>query len=182
MIIENEINREKAKESIKLFLRYATLERKKKFTTCIIIGLCCGIILMLSWWILHKKIYLSFGIVMVIYNLFLIIKFNITQHKMYTKTLLEELTKYSNYDSVSRRHIFENRLLTLELDYGGKKIEQKYSFDTYYKLWIEDNSNVIIVQFGKKPNGKIVIIYYDQLSNFKQYCQNNNIEYLIVKK
>lgn len=183
MIIENQINKEKTKESIKIFLRYATLEKKKKFTKWIIVGLsCCVIVTLLSWLVLHNKIYLSFGIFMAIYNLFLIIKFMISQHKMYIKFLSEELSKYNNNELVARKHIFDGRFLSLELNYGDKKIEQKYSFDSYYKLWIEEISNVIIVQFGGKPDGKIIVIYFEQLYNFKQYCQNNNIDYITIKK
>lgn len=182
MIIENKINKEKMEDSIKLFCKYAMLQRKKNFKKWIIVGICCGIVLILSWWILFNKFYLIVGAIMILYNVFLIVRFINSQKKLYNKALKEELNKLYNQEFVYRKHIFDKRDLILEIDYGTKKVELKYSFDNYYKLWIEENNNVIIIQFNKKPNGQIIIIYDCNIDNFKQYCSNNNIEYITVKK
>ena len=46
---------------------------------------------------------------------------------------------------------------------------------------IKENNKVVVIQFGEKPNGKVVVIYCDDVNEFKQYCVSNNINFEIVK-
>ena len=41
--------------------------------------------------------------------------------------------------------------------------------------------NWLFIQFGEKPNGKVAVIYCDDINGFKQYCVCNNINFEIVK-
>lgn len=95
--------------------------------------------------------------------------------------LKKELNNIGDHEFIYRKDIFDKRELIIQIECGFKK-ELKYSFNNYYKLWIEENNNAIIIQFNKKPNAIFEIIYYDNIDIFKQYCSDNNIEYIIVKK
>lgn len=145
--------------------------------------MCCGSYLILSYWLLKVSIFFPiFGSIGILWAVANIVRFNKSQKKLYDKVLKEEINKFGDQDFIYRKYIFDKRDLLVQIDYGFKKNELKFSFNNYYKLWIEEKNNVIIMQFNKKPDGKIVIIYYNDIGNFKQYCTDNDIKYIIVEK
>lgn len=181
MIIENKINKAKLQDSMKLFVKYAMLDQTKKVKKWITIGLIAGIVVILGNIILQKLYFLIFGIALILYNVFLIYRYRNTQRKHYEKAINEQLSKYGEIDCVTRKHIFDGLTLTLEIT-NGKNIDTlSFSFDNYYKTWIEENNKVVLIQFGEKPNGKVVVIYCEDINGFKQYCVSNNINFEIVK-
>lgn len=181
MIIENKIDKTKLQDSMKLFIKYAMIDQTKKVKKWIIIGLIAGVVVILGNIILQKLYFLIFGIVAILYNIFLIFRYKNTQRKQYDKVLNEQLNKYGEVDCLTRKHIFEGHTLRLEIE-NDKRIDTlNFSFDNYYKLWIEENNKVVVIQFGEKPNGRVVVIYCDDINEFKQYCVSNNINFEIVK-
>lgn len=181
MIIENTIYKEKIEEMVKIFCKYSMLQQKKRFKKLTIIAMCLGILVILIGLLSSEIIYIICGSTLIVGYVFLIFISINSQKKLYNKVLKEELNKIGD-QVLYRRHIFDKRDLTVQIEYGSKKSELKFSFNNYYKLWIEENNNVIIIQSNKKPNAIFTIIYYNNIDEFKQYCSNNNIEYTIVKK
>ena len=181
MIIENKIDKMNLQDSMKLFIKYAMLDQTKKVKKLIIIGLIACVTVILGNIVLQKLYILIFGIVGILFNIFLIFRYRNTQRKQYEKVLKEQLNKYGEIDSITRKYVFEGHALRIEIE-NDKKIDTlNFSFDNYYKLWIEENNKVVIIQFGEKPNGKVVVIYCDDVNGFKQYCVCNNINFEIVK-
>lgn len=81
-----------------------------------------------------------------------------------------------------KKHILSKKNLKYEAVYGTDITNLEFSFDNYYKIWLEEENNIIAIQFNKKPNASVLIIYYDNIQSFKQYCVDNNIKYKIVKR
>ena len=181
MIIENKIDKIKLQDSMKLFIKYAMLDQTKKVKKLIIIGLIACVVVILCNIVLQKLFFLIFGIVGILYNIFLIFRYRNTQRKQYEKVLKEQLNKYGEIDIITRKHVFDSRKMLLEIKNGENIDTLNFNFDNYYKLWIEENNKVVVIQFGEKPNGKVVIIYCDDVNGFKQYCASNNINFEIVK-
>ena len=181
MIIENKINKAKLQDSIKLFVKYAMIDQTKKVKKLITIGLIAGVVVILGNIILQKLYILIFALVSILYNVFMIFRYKNTQRKQYEKVLNDQLSKYGEVECITRKHIFEGHALRIQIE-NDKKIDTlNFNFDNYYKLWIEENNKVVVIQFGEKPNGKVVVIYCDDVNGFKQYCVSNNINFEIVK-
>ena len=181
MIIENKIDKIKLQDSMKLFIKYAMLDQTKKVKKLIIIGLIACVVVILGNVVLQKLYILIFGIVGILFNIFLIFRYRNTQRKQYEKVLKEQLNKYGEIDIITRKHVFDSRKMLLEIKNGENIDTLNFNFDNNYKLWIEENNKVVVIQFGEKPNGKVAVIYCDDVNEFKQYCVSNNINFEIVK-
>lgn len=182
MIIENKIDQIKLQDSMKIFVKYAMKDQTKKVKKLIIIGFIASIAVLLGNIILQKSIFLIIGITAIIYNIFLIFRYRNTLQRQYERVLREQLNKYGEIDIITRKHVFDARTMTLEIKYGEHIDTLNFSFDDYNKVFIEEKNKVIIIQFGEKPNGKVVIIYYDSINDFKQYCIDNKLNYEIASK
>ena len=181
MIIENKIDKAKLQDSIKLFVKYAMIDQTKKVKKLITIGLIAGVVVILCNIVLQKLYILIYALVLILYNIFIIFRYKNTQRKQYEKALNDQLSKYDEVECITRKHIFNDHNLILEIERVDKIDTINFSFDNYYKIWIEENNKVVVIQFGEKPNGKVLVIYCDDINGFKQYCTINNIIFEIVK-
>ena len=131
---------------------------------------------------IYMKLCLFTGIICIPYSIIILLKFINRKKKDYTLIFNKEFKKIGNLEFIEKTYTFEKRNLKYEAVYGTDIINLEFSFDNYYKVWLEEENNIIAIQFNKKPNASILIIYYDDIQSFKQYCVDNNIKYKIVKR
>lgn len=130
----------------------------------------------------ENNICLFTGIICTPYSIIILLKFINRKKKDYTLIFNKEFKKIGNLEFIEKTYTFEKRNLKYEAVYGTDITNLEFSFDNYYKVWLEEENNVIAIQFNKKPNASVLIIYYDNIQSFKQYCVDNNIKYKIVKR
>lgn len=177
MIIENQINLSTMQEIIKILCKYALMKNQKKIKICSVILIIFGTLIILSNLIIFKLFYLIFGILTLIYVVIINLIFIKNKKRSYNLTMNEASKLFIDKPYIIRKYIFEKRNLIIGYDSSEKRPNLKFSFDNYYKIWIIEKKNVIVIQFNKKVQKQIVVINSDQINSFKTYCHQNELVY-----
>lgn len=105
-----------------------------------------------------------------------------TLNKAYKELLNLKLKSFDTVEFVYKTYEFDKKDLVITTIDGDKTDVLKLSFDGYYKIWIEKNTNFIVIQFNQKQDVRIAVIQSDELDLFKKYCLDNKIEFSIIDK
>lgn len=183
MIIENKIDKENMKNNMKLLCKYNMFHVKKLVKVCSIIAIVCGLILLLTNLINFDIKILIIGILSLFIPFCNYMSMRYNTKKWYDSIIKEKSKLFIEHEYVTRRYVFEDRNLLVELDNNSKKETFKFSFNDYYKIWVLNEKNDVIIQFNKsKLNKRIIVINDVSLNDFISYCQKNNIKYSNILK
>lgn len=183
MKIENKIDKNLMTKMLAKVIKYANLQKSKNVRILILIILIGGPVSIFNYFVLvHELIILIVGLLAIPYGIFLIFRWKNTLNKAYKELLNLKLKSFETVEYVYKTYEFENKDLVITTKDGNKTDILKFSFDSYYKIWIEKYTNFIIIQFNDKQDKRIVVVNSNEINKFKEYCKTNNIEYSFVEK
>ena len=183
MIIKNQIDKDLMTKMLAKVIKYGNLQKSKNVRILILIMLIGGPVSIFNYFFLvHDLIILIVGLLAIPYGLFMLFRWKNTLNKAYKELLNLKLKSFDTVEFVYKTYEFNKKDLVITTIDGDKTDVLKLSFDGYYKIWIEKNTNFIVIQFNQKQDVRITVIQSDELDLFKKYCLDNKTEFSIIDK